>query len=51
MINRFTTANLAPQLSIAFGDVRETADVDGIVARLRDILNEQLVVAAEGVHA
>lgn len=50
VINRFTTATLAPQISIAFGDIRETADVDGIVDHIENILTEQLNIAAEGVH-
>lgn len=50
VINRFTTATLAPEISIAFGDVRETADVDGIVDHIENILTEQLNIAAEGVH-
>lgn len=49
-INRFTTATLAPQLSVAFGDIRETADLDGIVPFLEKVLIEQLNIAAEGVH-
>ncbi|GFN35824.1 tape measure protein [Tepidimicrobium xylanilyticum] len=51
VINRFTTATLAPQISIEFGDVKETADVDGIIGRLEEILIEQLNIAAEGVHS
>ncbi|WMM24043.1 hypothetical protein RBU61_14080 [Tissierella sp. MB52-C2] len=50
VVNRFTTATLAPQISVAFGDVRETADVDGIVAHIENILTEQINIAAEGVH-
>jgi hypothetical protein len=50
-INRFTSATLAPQLSVQFGDVKETADVNGIVTRLENIMLEQLAVAAEGVHS
>ncbi len=50
VINRFTTATLAPQISIEFGDVKETADVDGIVEHIENILTEQLNIAAEGVH-
>ena len=49
-INRFTTATVAPQINIEFGDVKETADVDGIVRRLTEMLSEQINVAAEGVH-
>lgn len=52
VINRFTTATLAPQISINFtGDIRETADVDGIVKHIEDILTEQINIAAEGVHS
>ncbi|SDX84232.1 tape measure protein [Tepidimicrobium xylanilyticum] len=50
-INRFTTATLAPQISIEFGDVRETADIDGIIGRLEEILTEEINIAAEGVHS
>ncbi len=51
VINRFTTATLAPEINIAFeGDIRETADVDGIVEHIENILTEQLNIAAEGVH-
>ncbi len=50
-INRFTTSTLAPQISINFeGDIKETADVDGIVDHIENILTEQLNIAAEGVH-
>ncbi|SDX83178.1 tape measure protein [Tepidimicrobium xylanilyticum] len=51
-INRFTTATLAPQISINFtGDIRETADIDGIIGRLEEILTEEINIAAEGVHS
>lgn len=51
VINRFTTATLAPQISINFtGDIRETADIDGIIGRLEEILTEEINIAAEGVH-
>jgi len=51
-INRFTTATLAPQISISFtGDIRETADIDGIIGRLEEILTEEINIAAEGVHS
>lgn len=51
VINRFTTATLAPQISIEFGDVKETADIDGIIGRLEEILTEEINIAAEGVHS
>lgn len=50
VINRFTTATMAPQISIEFGDVRETADIDGIVKKLEVILAEQINISTEGVH-
>lgn len=48
VVNKFTTATLAPQISAYFGDVRETADVDGIITKLEDSLLETLAIAAEG---
>jgi hypothetical protein len=50
-INRFTSATLAPQISVQFGDVRETADVDGIVDHIERVLTEQINIAAEGVYS
>lgn len=49
-INRFTAATLAPQISLQFGDIRETADVDGIVDHVQKVLTELLNTTAEGVH-
>ena len=51
VVNRFTSATLSPQIKIEFGDVKETADVDGIITKLKEILTEQINIAAEGVHA
>jgi len=50
-INKFSTATLAPQIEIKFGDVHEEADVDKVAARLRKILREEIAVAAEGDYA
>ena len=50
-INKFTTATLAPQISIQFGDVKETADVNKIHGRIRRILQEEIAMAAEGSYA
>ena len=50
-VNRVTAATLAPQMSFNFGDVRETADVDGIVDHVQKVLTELLNNTAEGVHA
>lgn len=49
VVNRFTTATLAPQISAYFGDVRETADIDGIITRIEEKLIESMAIAAEGV--
>ncbi|XOQ44302.1 MAG: Phage tape measure protein [Clostridium sp.] len=50
-INKFTTATLAPNISIKFGDVRETADADKVAKRIRKILQEEIAMAAEGVYS
>jgi len=50
-INRFTTATLAPNISIKFGDVRETADANKVAGRIRKILQEEIAMAAEGSYA
>jgi len=50
-INKFTTATLAPNISIKFGDVKETADVNKIHGRIRRILQEEIAMAAEGSYA
>lgn len=48
-INKFSTKTLAPQISVQFGDVRETADVDQVAKRISKILKEQIEVAGEGL--
>ena len=50
-INKFTTATLAPNISIKFGDVHETADADKVAGRIRKILQEEIAMAAEGVYS
>jgi len=49
-INKFSTATLAPNISIKFGDVRETADADKVAKRIRKILQEEIAMAAEGAY-
>lgn len=49
-INKFTTATLAPNIQITFGDVHETADTNKIAGRIRKILQEEIAMAAEGVY-
>ncbi len=49
--NKFTTATLAPNIQISFGDVHETADADKVAKRIRKILQEEIAMAAEGSYA
>ena len=50
-INKFTTATLAPNIQIAFGDVHQEADADKIAGRIRKILQEEIAMVAEGSYA
>jgi len=47
-INKFSTATLAPQVQIQFGDIRETADVNKISGIIERLLAEEIAVVAEG---
>lgn len=47
-INKFSTATLAPNVSIQFGDVHEEADVDKLHGRITKILREEIAMSAEG---
>lgn len=49
-INKFSTATLAPNITVKFGDVRETADADKVAKRIRKILQEEIAMAAEGAY-
>lgn len=49
-INRFTTAEVRVEMSNSFGDIRESADIDGVINRLTEKLEQQLAMTAEGVH-
>lgn len=48
-INKFTNTTLAPNISVEFGDVKETADVDKVAKRIRTILQEEIAIAGEGL--
>ncbi len=48
-INRFSTATLAPNVQISFGDVHETADMAKLKGTLEQMMREEIAVAAEGV--
>jgi tape measure domain-containing protein len=49
-INKFSTATLAPNITVTFGDVHEEADIDKVTGRLKLILQEEIATAAEGVY-
>lgn len=48
-INRYTTVTQAPQMHFKFGDIHENADVDGIIDKFKDALNDVLDSGPEGV--
>lgn len=47
-INKFSTATIAPAISVNFGDVHETADTDVIAKRIQQILREEISMVGEG---
>lgn len=49
-INKFSTATLAPNITVSFGDIHEEADTDKVLGRIKKILQEEIAVAAEGVY-
>lgn len=49
-INKFSTATLAPNISVTFGDVHEEADADKLMGRIKTILQEEIATVAEGVY-
>ena len=49
-VNKFTTATLAPNVSIQFGDIHEEADVEKVKDRIKEILEEEISEVAEGVY-
>lgn len=48
-INKFSTATLAPNINVSFGDVHETADTDKVRKNIEKILKEEIAMVAEGV--
>lgn len=50
-INKFTTATLAPNIQVTFGDVHETADADKVAGRIKQILQEEIAMTAEGAYS
>ncbi|MDF2844924.1 MAG: phage tape measure protein [Herbinix sp.] len=49
-IANIATNTLAPNISVSFGDVHETADVNQLFSRIQTILKEQIAVSPEGVY-
>ncbi len=49
-INKFSTATLAPQIQVQFGDVHQEADADKVAGRIKMILQEEIATAAEGAY-
>ncbi|MDO4301544.1 MAG: tape measure protein [Clostridia bacterium] len=49
-INQFTSKLLQPQINVTFGEVKETADVDAIVKRITEGLEESLNNSGDIVH-
>ncbi len=49
-INKFSTATLAPNIQITFGDVHEEADANKVVGRIKKILQEEIATVAEGAY-
>lgn len=47
-INKFSTATLAPNIQMSFGDVHQEADIDKVAARIRKVLREEIAIASEG---
>ncbi len=49
-INEFTSKLIQPNINVSFGEVKETADVDGIISRITDGLVESLNNSSDVVH-
>ncbi len=42
--------SLAPNISVQFGDVHETADVNQVAGKIKQILQEEIAMVSEGVY-
>lgn len=49
-INKFSTATLAPNINIQFGDIHENADANKVVGQIKRILQEEIALTAEGAY-
>lgn len=50
-VAKFSTATLAPQISVTFGDVHQEADVNQIIDQLDSSISEMIATEAEGAYA
>ncbi len=50
IIQEVYQSDITPQVSIQFGDVKETADVDMIVEVIKSKIKEGINVCADGLH-
>lgn len=49
-INKFSTATLAPNVTIKFGNIHKEADANQVAGRIKKILQEEIATAAEGAY-
>ncbi|BCJ92592.1 hypothetical protein acsn021_01610 [Anaerocolumna cellulosilytica] len=49
-IANIASNSLAPNISVQFGDVHETADADKVAGRIKQILQEEIAMVSEGVY-
>ena len=49
-INKFSSKTLAPNIQVTFGDVHEEADANKVAGRIKEILQEEIATASEGVY-
>lgn len=50
-VAKFSTATLAPQISVTFGDVHQEADVNKLIDQLDSSITEMIATEAEGTYA
>lgn len=49
-VNRYSARNIHIEMQNTFGDIKETADVDGIIRKITEDLQESLSMEAEGAY-
>lgn len=48
-IAKYSTATLAPNVQITFGDIHETADANRVAGVIEKLLKEEIAIVAEGI--